>query len=303
MTTIETDRRTHSDDGTGDAWAFLGTVAVVRNPRRPITQPVVIELTMPPNSSPPLHVHDGLDDSFYVLSGTLAVQCGDERFVARRGSYVSLPAGVPHTFRVMEDHEARVLLVHSDESFLGLVQELGERIPASGAIPAQPPVSYDEIAEANLRHGSRIIGDSMDVDDAAAVVDAEGLPVGHEGFDHVELRVSDLRVSEPWYAETLGLVRASGSVTDDGTGHVAMVHPGTHTVVGLSAEPSNAATPQRLGHIAWRVADRPALLRWRARLTEQGRNPGTVTDAPYGSGFVARDPDGIDIELFTPATG
>jgi quercetin dioxygenase-like cupin family protein/catechol 2,3-dioxygenase-like lactoylglutathione lyase family enzyme len=302
MTAIQTDRRSHVDPGDGETWSFLGTTAVLCNPRRPVTEPVVIELTMPPDSSPPLHVHDGLDDSFYVLSGTLAVQCGDERFVARPGTYVSLPAGIPHTFRVMGSIEARVLLVHADDSFLGLVQEVGDCVSES-ASAAPGPVSYDELAEANLRHGSRIIGDSMDPVDAAALLAADDAPLQHSGFDHIEVRVTDLRVSEPWYAETLGLVRGSGEVTDEGNGHVAMIHPPSRTVVALCAEGPEADAASPFGHVAWRVADRSTLLRWQAKLTEQGRNPGAITDAPYGSGFVTRDPDGIEIELFAPASG
>ena len=27
----------------------------------------------------------------------------------------------------------------------------------------------------------------------------------------------------------------------------------------------------------------------------------SLTDAPYGSGFVVRDPDGLELELFAPA--
>jgi hypothetical protein len=41
---------------------------------------------------------------------------------------------------------------------------------------------------------------------------------------------------------------------------------------------------------------------WRNALDAKAVAPGTITDAPYGSGFVVRDPDGLELELFAPTT-
>jgi mannose-6-phosphate isomerase-like protein (cupin superfamily) len=50
---------------------------------------------------PPRHMHTREDESFYVLDGRLAVECGDERFDAAPGAFVFLPRNVPHTFRTV----------------------------------------------------------------------------------------------------------------------------------------------------------------------------------------------------------
>jgi len=55
--------------------------------------------------------------------------------------------------------------------------------------------------------------------------------------------------------------------------------------------------------IAFTCRDRAALAACRDGVTERGITPGTITDAPYGSGFVLRDPDGIELELFAPPGG
>ena len=48
---------THADAGAaGRAYWFLDTLAVVHS----ATPPLVIEVTVPPGGSPPLHVHDDL---------------------------------------------------------------------------------------------------------------------------------------------------------------------------------------------------------------------------------------------------
>jgi mannose-6-phosphate isomerase-like protein (cupin superfamily) len=51
------------------------------------------------DGGPPRHTHTREDESFYVLSGTLEVECGDDRFQAGPGSFVFLPRRLPHVFR------------------------------------------------------------------------------------------------------------------------------------------------------------------------------------------------------------
>jgi mannose-6-phosphate isomerase-like protein (cupin superfamily) len=59
----------------------------------------VMELAV--DGGPPRHTHTREDESFYVFTGTLDVQCGDDRFAAGPGSFVFLPRGVPHEFRTV----------------------------------------------------------------------------------------------------------------------------------------------------------------------------------------------------------
>jgi mannose-6-phosphate isomerase-like protein (cupin superfamily) len=56
-----------------------------------------MEITV--EGGPPTHMHLREDESLYVLSGRLDVQCGDHRFEAGPGSFVFLPRNVPHSFR------------------------------------------------------------------------------------------------------------------------------------------------------------------------------------------------------------
>jgi catechol 2,3-dioxygenase-like lactoylglutathione lyase family enzyme len=110
--------------------------------------------------------------------------------------------------------------------------------------------------------------------------------------------VSDLRRSARWYADALGLIRIDGEVADDGTGHVTLMHPDGGWAIALSSD----AAPS-IQHVAFACTDRGALLQWHEALRRRGIVPGFITDAPYGSGFVLRDPDGLEVELFAPASG
>src|SRR5690349_7791885 len=56
-----------------------------------------IEITV--DQGPPKHTHTREDESFYVFTGALYVECGDDRLEAGPGSFVFLPRNLPHTFR------------------------------------------------------------------------------------------------------------------------------------------------------------------------------------------------------------
>lgn len=296
-TVHSTQRQIASEPVTSPAWWFLGTLAVLRNPPGAPRTPVVLELTVPPGGSPPQHVHDTLDDSFFLLDGEVVVRCGERTVLARPGSYVVLPHGVDHTFRVTSGVPARLLLVHADDSFLSFVEELGRptsehTLPPPGAVD----IDIDTVVRASAEHGSPIIGPSLAEDEARAYAGSTEPTLGP--VNHMALTVTDLRRSERWYTDALGLIRVDGEVADDGSGHVTLLHPDGGWVVALSSD----ATPG-IQHTAFTCTDRGALVQWHEALPGRGIAPGSITDAPYGSGFVLRDPDGLEVELFAPAAG
>lgn len=49
-------------------------------------------------SGPPLHTHTEQADTWYVLSGVLKFQAGDEIFDLGPGDFATVPPKVPHTF-------------------------------------------------------------------------------------------------------------------------------------------------------------------------------------------------------------
>jgi mannose-6-phosphate isomerase-like protein (cupin superfamily) len=151
-----------------EAWWFLDLL-VVEHRCAPDMKTVVLEMTLPVGSSPPLHVHHSLDDTWYILDGKMVMRCGDDVLVVGAGHWVSMPRDVPHTFRVIGDREARILLVHDNSSFRDLVRELG--VPAAAhAVPALPVFpSRDELARVASSHDLTVIGPPMSVEDADAI--------------------------------------------------------------------------------------------------------------------------------------
>jgi mannose-6-phosphate isomerase-like protein (cupin superfamily) len=58
----------------------------------------------------PGHVHSREDECFYVIEGTIRVQCGTEQYEAGPRSFGFLPRGIPHSWDVVGDI-ATVLLI------------------------------------------------------------------------------------------------------------------------------------------------------------------------------------------------
>ena len=122
---------------------------------------VVMEATLPEGASPPLHKHCDLDDSFYVLEGTMVIRCGDDMGLAVAGSWVPSPRGVPHTFRVL-DGPARVLQVHTNRSFIDAVHAIG-RPAREGDIPTTTGgPGEEELNLALAAHDISTVGPSME---------------------------------------------------------------------------------------------------------------------------------------------
>jgi hypothetical protein len=98
----------------------------------------------------------------------VVVRCGDDEMVVGAGHWASMPRGVPHTFRVVGEREARILLVHDNASFRDLIRDLGT--PAvTRAVPGSPTFPpMDELAWVAASHDLRPIGPPMSAEDSHA---------------------------------------------------------------------------------------------------------------------------------------
>jgi quercetin dioxygenase-like cupin family protein len=78
------------------------------------------EVTSAPGGvSPPPHVHERHAESFYVLAGELLFTAAGREHPAGPETWVHLPPGVPHTFAVVGDTEARFLDLHAPSCGFG----------------------------------------------------------------------------------------------------------------------------------------------------------------------------------------
>ena len=85
-------------------------------------------VTQPPGIATPLHRHTREAEAFYVLDGSLTYRAGDEIYHLVAGSFIFLPAGIPHAFRITGTTPARFLGLTVPGKLLDLYDEVG--IPA-----------------------------------------------------------------------------------------------------------------------------------------------------------------------------
>ncbi|MGI5128242.1 cupin domain-containing protein [Pseudonocardia sp. CA-107938] len=100
-------------------------------------------------SGPPLHVHEVQDDTFFVLSGVLTVQAGDELVELGPGDFATVPPGVPHTFDNLGAEPVRVVNIMTPGGYDELFQEWEQ-------LATDP--SDAEVATIYARHGARPVG-------------------------------------------------------------------------------------------------------------------------------------------------
>ena len=87
----------------------------------------LMEEWCPKDSGPPPHYHDQ-DEAFYVIEGNITFVAAGQQLQASTGSFVSIPAGTTHNFRV-DSETAHVLNFYSPAGFEQVVMRLG--VPAS----------------------------------------------------------------------------------------------------------------------------------------------------------------------------
>ncbi len=109
--------------GGGEAMSWFAATMTLKASVRELG---VVECAIGPGDEPPLHVHAGEDEWFYLLDGDVSFHVGDETFRASAGGFVSFPRGIAHTFTV-ESPSARFLLINTPGGF----ERMFERGPSS----------------------------------------------------------------------------------------------------------------------------------------------------------------------------
>lgn len=94
----------------------------------------IIEDLIPPDSGPPLHVHEKEDESYYVLDGEFEFVCGGNRVSGGRGTFVFAPRGLPHRYKNIGTTPGRMLFTFMPAGIEAFFTELGEQKELNPAI-------------------------------------------------------------------------------------------------------------------------------------------------------------------------
>jgi mannose-6-phosphate isomerase-like protein (cupin superfamily) len=110
----------------------------------------LLEAAEPAGFGPPMHIHHDAAEAFYVLAGEYVIFIEGREFTCPAGSFIYIPAGLRHGFRV-GGVPSRKLNLYSPAAMVGYFDEL------SAAITSEQPGTTDLDAIA-ARHGMEVIG-------------------------------------------------------------------------------------------------------------------------------------------------
>ena len=123
------------------------------------------------------------------------------------------------------------------------------------------------------------------------------------GFHHAKVPVTDVVRSRDWYQRVLGLQLVLEFVEDQGLMGVAMRDPDATFQLALRQDPVRAAAFAGFDPIALCVPTPAALQAWQRRLDDLAAPHDGIVTGHAGQVLVGlRDPDGIEIRLYLPAT-
>jgi mannose-6-phosphate isomerase-like protein (cupin superfamily) len=110
----------------------------------------LLEADEPAGFGPPMHVHRDAAEAFYVLDGEYVIFLDDREYVCPAGSFIYIPAGLPHGFRVGAV-ASRKLNVYLPAAMVGYFDDLAAAMSADA-------VDAAGLSEIALRYSMEVIG-------------------------------------------------------------------------------------------------------------------------------------------------
>jgi quercetin dioxygenase-like cupin family protein len=129
-----------SDEGEARWW--FGSLAVIKATAADTAgQLTIVEITEPPASEAPLHVHHRDDEGFWILEGDVTFEVGDATIEAHAGDFVFGPRDIPHRYTVGEAG-CRMLFIMVPGGLENVLRKTSEPAP-SRTVPPPPDEEPD----------------------------------------------------------------------------------------------------------------------------------------------------------------
>ncbi len=118
-----------------------------------------IDMMIPPNGGPGPHAHANFQETFYVVEGEIVVRSESQKYVARKGAFVSVPRGGPiHSFKNESNAVAHLLCTVVPAGLEGMFEEIGQPVAAGTFLPPPPmtPDAMKQMQDIAKRYGQEV---------------------------------------------------------------------------------------------------------------------------------------------------
>jgi mannose-6-phosphate isomerase-like protein (cupin superfamily) len=121
--------------GDGRSVSLRGTEVAFKVESNQANGASLVEFTAVPGFDTGVHVHQRLEETWYIVDGELEFRVGDETFDAATGATVFVPPRVPHAFANRSATPAKFLLIMSPPGHDRYFDELAEILGAADGPP------------------------------------------------------------------------------------------------------------------------------------------------------------------------
>ena len=105
----------------------------------------IVESIGAPGCATPMHLHRNEEEHFVILTGSYRIAIGEKIFEVPAGAGITLPKGVPHSWRNISSEPGRMVVILTPGGFEQCVQ----------TIRSSPPVKVEAVAAS---YGCYIVG-------------------------------------------------------------------------------------------------------------------------------------------------
>lgn len=109
----------------------------------------LVEQNNDPGSGIPPHVHDHEDEVFHLLEGQVEMSIGDKTTLLNANDIIFCPRGIPHSWKVIGNHKARVMMSIFPAGIEDMFKELSQ-------LPIGPP-DLEKVAQFCGKYGVRFV--------------------------------------------------------------------------------------------------------------------------------------------------
>jgi len=108
----------------------------------------IIDMLVAPGGGPGPHEHPAINETFYVVDGEVEFTTETQKYTAKKGTYINIPANGPvHMFKNKSGSAARLLCTVMPSGMEEMFEQIGQPVANGEFLPLPPPPSPKQMED------------------------------------------------------------------------------------------------------------------------------------------------------------